>query len=109
MAKQAETRFKEKVLAELKKIPGIWFVKTQERTTRGIPDILICACGHFIAWELKTMTGRLDKLQEYNLSQIRKAGGFSHVITPDILQFHLDALRHAIDTYSVSPLPAPRS
>lgn len=89
--KQPETKFKERVQKDLKTLPNCWFIKTQERGRRGVPDILICLKGQFIAIELKTDTGRLDKLQEITLSKINDAGGTAFPTTPSRWEqdFHL--------------------
>lgn len=78
-----ETRFKKRVLDDLKTIPEIWFVKVQQRALRGIPDILLCLAGRFMAIELKKDEfERPDPLQTYNLKKIEEAGGRSFVAFP---------------------------
>jgi len=82
---QKETKFKLRVqsrLAGLKPL-GIWVLKTQQVATRGIPDIIICCQGLFFAWELKVGSNRATELQEFNLRQITKAGGYARVVTPE--------------------------
>jgi len=51
-------------------------------SVRGVPDLLVCYRGQFIALELKTDAGKLDPLQGYILDNIAKAGGISRVVTP---------------------------
>lgn len=77
-----ETKFKTKVLARLKEIPDLWYTKIQMVAIRGVPDILICYKGQFIAFELKTDTGKIDPLQGHILKNIAKAGGVAIVVTP---------------------------
>lgn len=78
-----ETRFKTVVLKDLKSVPDLWFVKTQQRATRGIPDVLLCLGGRFMAIELKKDEfEKPDPLQEYNLKKIREAGGLTWVAHP---------------------------
>ncbi len=79
---QNESKFKERVLRDLKTTDQIYFLKTQERGRRGVPDILGCYLGKFFALELKTDTGKLDKLQVHTLARIRKSGGFAISTTP---------------------------
>lgn len=85
MAKQPETLFKEKVKRDLETLrPDVWFVKVQQHGIRGTPDILMCAWGTFVALELKKDgKEKAEPLQEYNLDQIRMAGGYSFVTSPD--------------------------
>ena len=51
------------------------------KAKKGVPDILACYKGKFIAIEVKTPTTRANttKLQENNLSRILVAGGISGV------------------------------
>lgn len=57
-------------------------MKIQQLSISGTPDFLICLNGVFIALELKTNTGKVSKLQEYNLNKIAKCGGISIVLMP---------------------------
>jgi len=72
---QAETRFKERFLHKLKQIPKLWYVKVQMVATKGIPDVLICHKGLFIAVELKVGNNKATKLQQFTLDKIKEAGG----------------------------------
>ena len=46
----------------------------------GLPDIMCCIAGRFVAFEVKTETGRLTGLQDKTLCRIRDAGGVAHVV-----------------------------
>lgn len=85
MAQKPETKFKLKVVAILKRIDELWYVKTQMLAVCGIPDIIGCYKGKFFAWELKSKKGRATKLQLYILKLIQKAGGIAEVVTEDNL------------------------
>lgn len=55
-----------------------WVKKINDRCQVGIPDILICLRGHFIAVETKRPDGKGNKgtpKQRYEMWKIRKAGG----------------------------------
>lgn len=83
MAKKPETKFKEKVQAYLRTLPHCWFYKAQEVGRRGVPDLICCIRGRFVALELKVEGGKIDALQEYTLRQIQsQGGGRSFVVTP---------------------------
>ena len=43
--------------------------------TAGIPDVICCHKGRFIAFEVKTETGKATLLQEITLRRITEAGG----------------------------------
>ena len=48
--------------------------------TAGIPDIIACIRGRFVAFEVKTETGKLSRLQEATLGRIRDAGGKAYMV-----------------------------
>jgi len=50
------------------------------RGRSGIPDIICCVKGKFIAIEVKSATGKLTELQKYELEKITEAGGVALVI-----------------------------
>jgi hypothetical protein len=72
-------------MATLKATPDLWFVKVQQRSVKGIPDIIGCYKGFFFAWELKVGSNRVAKksLQAYTLRCIEEAGGIAREVTPD--------------------------
>lgn len=80
------------VLALLREIPDLWVVKTEQRSIRGIPDLLICYKGKFVAWELKTNDGVTDVLQDFTLGKITQAGGVARVVQPRNLEKHVQEL-----------------
>ena len=82
MSHQPETRFKRRVLLDLAQIPTVWVLKTQERARRGVPDLLICWRGRFIAIELKVDGEKPDALQFAVLERIGKAGGVATWTSP---------------------------
>ena len=47
----------------------------------GIPDIICCYKGKFMAFELKTPKGKLSKLQEITIKRINEAGGMAVKVT----------------------------
>lgn len=81
---QRETRFKHLVLSFLRSLPNTWVTKIQQVGIRGTPDILGVINGYFIAIELKSSDlAHTSALQDHNLSEIRKSGGISFVMTPE--------------------------
>lgn len=92
--KKPETKFKERVLKDLKSLGTCCYVlKTQERSRRGVPDIFMCLNGDFYGIELKTNEGKVDKLQEMTLLAISNAGGVAVVTTPDQWEKHFGIIR----------------
>lgn len=48
--------------------------------TAGIPDVICCFKGKFIAFEVKTETGRVSEIQKHTIAKIRKALGIAEVV-----------------------------
>ena len=48
----------------------------------GVPDILACVNGHFLAIEVKAERGRLSELQRINIEHINNCGGVALVVKP---------------------------
>lgn len=78
-----EKLYENKIKAYLKS-KGAYFVKYFgcAYTQAGVPDILCCYKGKFIAIEVKAEKGRVSELQKYNIEQIQKAGGVAFVSRP---------------------------
>ena len=76
--KAIEKRIKE----YLKTIDGLfyWKVFSGMYCTAGIPDIVICYKGQFIALEVKAPDGKPTALQVATIKRIRKAGGVAEVV-----------------------------
>lgn len=79
-----EKRFENKVKEYLKS-KGCWFVKffANNFTKAGVPDLIVCVNGHFLAVEVKSSKGKPSALQLCNIEEIRKAGGTAIVLYPD--------------------------
>ena len=73
---------------------GCWFVKffANAYTKRGIPDVLVCCNGYFVAVEVKAPNGKPSELQKYNIRKINECGGYGVILCPD--QF--DDFKHMI-------------
>ena len=48
--------------------------------TAGIPDIIVCYRGRFVAFEVKTEKGKLTVLQAITIKRIQNAGGIAAVV-----------------------------
>lgn len=80
----AEKQFENKIKAYLKS-KGAWLIKYwagAQFTKEGIPDLLVCYKGHFIAIEVKAEKGHPSKLQLYNIRKIIEAGGHAFILYP---------------------------
>lgn len=64
---------------------GVWFVKYWgggHFTKAGIPDLICCVNGKFLAIEVKAESGKVSELQKMNLRKITEAGGFALTSKP---------------------------
>lgn len=52
-------------------------------TKSGIPDVLCCCNGYFVAIETKAPNGRPSELQKWNIRKINEANGFGVILYPD--------------------------
>ena len=49
--------------------------------TAGLPHIICCYRGRFVAFEVKVAKGKLTKLQETMLKRINATGGYAYKVT----------------------------
>ena len=81
MADTPERKVKKKVIDILKRRGAYYAMPVASGFgNAGVPDILACLKGHFVAIECKANGGKCTKLQLSNLEQIQKAGGTALVI-----------------------------
>jgi Holliday junction resolvase len=64
---------------------GCWFVKffANAYTKSGVPDILCCCHGYFLAIEVKAPKGKPSELQKWNIQKIIEQGGYGVILYPD--------------------------
>ena len=81
MGQQPESGFQRSIQREIEKRGG-YCVKQHGSmiTAVGIPDLLVCYKGMFIALEAKVDNNKPSKAQGVNLRNILKAGGFTAVV-----------------------------
>lgn len=63
---------------------GAWYVKffANAYTRSGIPDLLCCVNGYFVAIEVKAQNGHATALQVHHCTEIRISGGFAFILYP---------------------------
>lgn len=87
-----EKNYENKIKKFLKE-KNIWHVKyfANAFTKSGIPDILACVNGKFIAIEVKADNGKPSELQLYHQQKIKESGGKAYILYPkDFEQFKRD-------------------
>lgn len=94
MAKTPEKRVKDACVEVLKAFNAYYFFPVMGGYGRsGIPDIIVCFRGHFIAIECKAGFNTTTQLQERELKAIATAGGITLVIREDTIDLLRQELR----------------
>ena len=77
-----ESDITKSILKYLKTLPRCFFWKEHGGIygTSGIPDIIVCIDGRFIALEVKTQNGKTTPLQNVAIRKIRSSGDFAFVV-----------------------------
>lgn len=84
MATTPEKKVKDKVVKILKAHNAYYFFPATHGFGRsGVPDIVCCYKGKFIAFECKAGSNTTTALQDREISAIRAVGGVAHVIKED--------------------------
>lgn len=78
-----ESKITRSIMTYLKE-RGVWCFKVAggPMQQRGVPDIICCVNGSFVALEVKRPgMGRLTELQALTIERIRDAGGVAEMVT----------------------------
>ena len=80
----AEEKNLENKIKTYLKSKGVWYIKIWGSmfTRSGIPDILCCINGKFVAIEVKSSIGKMSKLQEYEVEKVQKSKGLFYCVRP---------------------------
>lgn len=96
MANTPESKVKRKVTDILNKYNAYFFYPPSNGFGRaGIPDIIVCYCGQFIAVECKAGKNTTTALQRKELRAIEDAGGYALVINETNID-QVDAVLHQL-------------
>lgn len=86
MAQTPEKKVKDKCVKLLKAFDAYYFFPATHGYGRsGVPDIICCLAGEFIAIECKAGNNKPTALQEREMEDIRRRGGIALVINEDNL------------------------
>ncbi len=69
-----ESALRNKTMAYLNNLKDAWFYKASDRYTSGVPDIIGCFRGRFVAIELKAKGGKVSGIQKYQHLKILESG-----------------------------------
>lgn len=80
----AEKQFENKIKAFLNGLPNTWYFKywAGPYSKSGIPDIIACINGHFVAIEVKAKNGHASELQKRNIKLIKNCKGHAYIVYP---------------------------
>ena len=87
------------IMRYLKTVPCCfcWKRHGAQYGTAGLPDVICCISGRFIAFEVKTPSGRLSKLQESMIAKIKAAKGEAFKVTS------VEDVKQILDNLEVKP------
>ena len=74
-----EQTIQKKIIKHLESI-GAYVIKIVVAQRSGIPDLICCYRGKFIALEVKSETGKVSALQTYNIQKIKEQDGHAYVV-----------------------------
>ncbi|MGN9164937.1 VRR-NUC domain-containing protein [Tissierellaceae bacterium HCP3S3_D8] len=79
-----EKQFENKIKNFLKS-HDIWYLKVWGGgyMKSGVPDILTCVNGYFVAIEVKGPNGKPSELQKYNIRKINESNGIGLILYPN--------------------------
>jgi Holliday junction resolvase len=81
MRTPSEKSIRDAIVRYLRRV-GAWHVVTTGVGRSGVPDLLVCYRGYFVALEVKKpVGGKVSKLQAIEIKRIDKAGGEAQVVT----------------------------
>ena len=94
MAQTPEKKVKDKVVKLLKQYGVYYFFPATHGFGRsGVPDVICCALGKFIAIECKAGNNKPTALQQREIEAINQVGGVTFVINEDNLTMLGDFLK----------------
>jgi hypothetical protein len=98
MAQTPEKKVKDKCVKLLKAYDAYYFFPATHGYGRsGVPDIICCIAGKFVAIECKAGDNKPTALQEKEMADIRKQGGIAIVVNEDNLTLLGSILRSLLD------------
>lgn len=99
-----EKNFENKIKTYLKE-QDAWFIKYwagSQFTKKGIPDIIACVNGNFVAIEVKATHGKVSELQKHNIRKINEAGGYAFALYPKHYDLFKELINHLNNGRSLS-------
>lgn len=94
----AEKVFENQIKKFLDSLPNTWHFKywAGPYSKSGIPDIIACVNGRFVAIEVKAPNGKPSELQKRNIRLIRDSGGIGYILYPHQFESFKQDMRELI-------------
>lgn len=94
----AEKNFENKIKKFIKDSGG-WYVKffANRMTKSGVPDLLCCINGYFVAIEVKASNGTASELQKHTVKEINKARGYAIILYPQDYDLFKQLVNHLMN------------
>lgn len=77
-----EKALQARILRYLSERPNTFVFKVIQANVNGIPDIIACVNGSFLAIEVKSETGKVTPLQEHTLKLLKNVKAITFVARP---------------------------
>jgi Holliday junction resolvase len=107
MSKTPEGKVKDQVREVLDSLGAYYFFPPANGYGRaGIPDVVACYKGHFIAIECKVANKEPTELQKRELSRITKCGGTSFVANPTTVTQLKDFITYILGESNENNMPS---
>ena len=96
-----EAKVKKKVVSAIKAVNAYYFFPVMNGYGRvGIPDIIVCHRGYFVAIECKAGSNKPTELQLKEMESIRQAGGITLVVNED----NIEDVTKVLESINGSPI-----
>lgn len=80
MALRRESLIKKEIMQFLQRLPNSRFEISKPGSKTGKLDITGCLQGRYVAFEVKTLVGRLTRLQVHELRELQEAGAVAAMV-----------------------------
>lgn len=96
--KKDETKIQDEIIKFLKTNKVLHWRMSGASNMSGFPDLLVCYIGQFVAFEIKTPTGKPTLQQEKVIDDIKKAGGFAYIVqSVEDVEKYLEKVKEIVD------------
>lgn len=77
---QKEKDIQKDIIKYLNSLNNVYYVRVTHSSKNGVPDLILCINGNFIAIEIKRLNGKVSQLQKLNIDKIKQANGKAYIV-----------------------------